>query len=50
MPQLEVEFPAQGRGFGHFQTLIRKCPHSLIPRLIQAVNQSTLMRQDTAEP
>ena len=38
MPQLEVEFPARRRGFGNFQTSIRKCPHSPIPRLIQAVN------------
>ena len=37
-PQLEVEFPDRGRGSGHFRTLIRKCPRSLIPRLIQAVN------------
>ena len=36
--QLEVEFPARGRGSGHFRTLIRKCPISPIPRLIQAVN------------
>ena len=44
MPQFEDEFPGRGRGFGHFQTLIRKCPCYLIPRLIQAVNQSTLSR------
>ena len=42
--QLEVEFPARGRGSGHFRTLIRKCLRSPIPRLIQAVNQSTLTR------
>ena len=24
--QLEVEFPARGRGSGHFRTFIRKCP------------------------
>ena len=35
MAQLEVEFPARGRGSGHFRTLIRKCPYSPIPRLIQ---------------
>ena len=40
MPQLEVEFPAQGRGSGHFLTVIWKCPHCPIPRVIQAVNQS----------
>ena len=40
MAQLEVEFPARGRGSGHFRTLIRKCPCSPIPRVIQAVNQS----------
>ena len=51
MAQLEVEFPARGQGSGHLRTLIRKCPciwtlrtliqkclHSPIPRLIQAVN------------
>ena len=27
MLQLEVEFPARGRGSGHFRTLIRKCPN-----------------------
>ena len=36
----EVEFPARGRGSGHFRTFIRKCPRSPIPRVIQAVNQS----------
>ena len=25
MAQLEVEFPARGRGSGHFRTLIWKC-------------------------
>ena len=40
--QVEDEFPARGRGSGHFQTLIQKCSRSPIPRLIQAVNQSTL--------
>ena len=41
---LEVEFPAQGRGSGHFRTFIQNCPHCPIPRLIQAVYQSTLIR------
>ena len=36
--QFEDEFPARGRGSGHFRTLILKCLCSPIPRLIQAVN------------
>ena len=52
MAQLEVEFPARGRGSGHFQTLIRKCPHSPIPRLIQyyCFHPGSLCKQGGGKP
>ena len=36
--QFEDEFPAQGRGSGHFRTLIRKCPRILLHLLIQWIS------------